>query len=137
MEPGKSNSNRENKSKRFQSSARGCEITCVMYGIKNAILNDVDSLEKALLNAANHENFNILDRLSHRFTPQGYTALFLLTESHLAIHTYPEYNSLVFNVYSCRHEKDGVKAFEHFKKAVKPSRVEYRQNRVVIDENKI
>ena len=39
----------------------------------------------------------------HKF-PQagGVTALFLLTESHLACHTYPEYRIATFNLYCCK-----------------------------------
>lgn len=39
----------------------------------------------------------------HRFpAPGGVTALFLLTESHLSLHTYPEHGVATFNLYCCR-----------------------------------
>ena len=39
----------------------------------------------------------------HQFpAPGGWTALFLLTESHLALHTYPEFGIATFNLYCCR-----------------------------------
>ena len=39
----------------------------------------------------------------HRFGPPGgLTGLYLLTESHLACHTFPEYGSLCLNVFCCR-----------------------------------
>src|SRR5581483_11234177 len=39
----------------------------------------------------------------HQFPgPGGVTALYLLTESHLACHTYPEYGVATFNLYCCR-----------------------------------
>lgn len=39
----------------------------------------------------------------HRFGPPGgFTAIFLLTESHLALHTYPESGVATFNLYCCR-----------------------------------
>lgn len=34
--------------------------------------------------------------------PGGITALYLLTESHLACHTYPEHGIATFNLYCCR-----------------------------------
>lgn len=34
--------------------------------------------------------FNVLDVLEHYFKPQGYTALYLLSESHFAVHTFPD-----------------------------------------------
>ncbi len=40
---------------------------------------------------------------SHQFPgPAGVTALFLLSESHLACHTYPEHRFATFNLYCCR-----------------------------------
>ncbi len=39
----------------------------------------------------------------HQFaSPGGVTGLFLLTESHLACHTYPEVGIATFNLYCCR-----------------------------------
>jgi S-adenosylmethionine decarboxylase len=39
----------------------------------------------------------------HKFSgPGGVTGLFLLTESHLACHTYPESGIATFNLYCCR-----------------------------------
>jgi S-adenosylmethionine decarboxylase len=39
----------------------------------------------------------------HRFPhPGGVTGLYLLTESHLACHTYPEHELATFNLYCCR-----------------------------------
>lgn len=39
----------------------------------------------------------------HRFGgPAGVTALYMLSESHLACHTYPEYGFATFNLYCCR-----------------------------------
>jgi S-adenosylmethionine decarboxylase len=38
----------------------------------------------------------------HQFPwPAGVTGLFLLTESHLAVHTYPELGLATFNLYCC------------------------------------
>lgn len=45
--------------------------------------------------------FNILCFTDHHFSPQGYTALWLLTESHFAIHTFPEYNRTYIELSSC------------------------------------
>ncbi|MBB3206432.1 S-adenosylmethionine decarboxylase [Rhodopirellula rubra] len=40
---------------------------------------------------------------SHRFAaPHGVTMLYLLSESHLAVHTYPEHGLATFNFVCCR-----------------------------------
>ena len=44
---------------------------------------------------------------SHRFaTPHGVTVLYLLSESHLACHTYPEHGLATFNFVCCRDQAD-------------------------------
>jgi S-adenosylmethionine decarboxylase len=41
--------------------------------------------------------------LWHQFPPPGgLTGLYLLTESHLACHTYPEHGVVTFNLHCCR-----------------------------------
>jgi S-adenosylmethionine decarboxylase len=45
----------------------------------------------------------VTDPLWHHFPgPGGVTGLYLLAESHLACHTYPEHGLVTFNLYCCR-----------------------------------
>jgi S-adenosylmethionine decarboxylase len=48
--------------------------------------------------------FKVLEMTSHHFDPQGYTALFLLAESHFAIHTFPEEGTAYIELSSCVRE---------------------------------
>ncbi len=44
-----------------------------------------------------------LDQLWQKFPePGGVTGLMLLSESHLTVHTFPEYGTATFNLYCCR-----------------------------------
>lgn len=45
--------------------------------------------------------FNIVDTVFHFFDPYGFTALFLLSESHFAIHTFPEEGKTYIELSSC------------------------------------
>ena len=42
--------------------------------------------------------------MDHHFSPQGYTALWLLTESHFAVHTFPEFGRSYIELSSCNLE---------------------------------
>nr|DAS76250.1 MAG TPA: S-adenosylmethionine decarboxylase [Caudoviricetes sp.] len=53
-------------------------------------------------------NLNVLDFTEHYFTPQGYTALWLLSESHLAVHTFPEEQKSYIELSSCNGGKSKV-----------------------------
>lgn len=49
--------------------------------------------------------FNVLKYSEHHFEPQGWTALWLLGESHLAIHTFPEHGVSYLELSSCMMDK--------------------------------
>jgi len=45
--------------------------------------------------------FTVLNFMEHSFEPQGYTAIWLLGESHFALHTFPEENKTYIELSSC------------------------------------
>ena len=45
--------------------------------------------------------FGVLNTGDHYFEPQGYSCLYLLSESHLSIHTYPEEDCTNIQLSSC------------------------------------
>ena len=51
-------------------------------------------------------NFQILNVAEHHFIPHGYTCLWLLGESHLAIHTFPEKELCYVELSSCNSTKN-------------------------------
>jgi S-adenosylmethionine decarboxylase len=53
-------------------------------------------------------DFQILNEINHVFEPLGCTILFLLSESHMSIHTFPEKNHISFDLYTCRQYKDNT-----------------------------
>lgn len=48
-----------------------------------------------------NSGFKILESVEHYFTPQGYTLMFLLAESHFACHTFPEESKSYIELSSC------------------------------------
>lgn len=48
--------------------------------------------------------FNVLNISEHRFQPDGYTGLWLLSESHFAVHTFPEIDKTYIELSSCNLE---------------------------------
>ena len=70
-----------NKSKHFLLELYKCDYEK---------LNDESFLRCTLKNAAKLANATVLNLISNKFEPQGVTAIALLAESHLSIHTWPE-----------------------------------------------
>ncbi len=121
----------QNSNTEHQSRPVGQEISCVMHGVKKEFLYDNKKLESILKEALRNDKFNVLEFVQHNFTPKGYTAMSLLSESHLAVHTYPEYESLYFNMYSCRGPRDVEKTISYLTEKLKPTSIDYlKRNQV-------
>jgi S-adenosylmethionine/arginine decarboxylase-like enzyme len=52
----------------------------------------------------NRSGFNVLNLMEHHFQPQGYTCIWLLSESHFAVHTFPEFGKSYIELSSCNLE---------------------------------
>ena len=66
-------------------------------------LNDESFLRCSLTNAAKLANAKVLNLVSYKFEPHGVTAIALLSESHLSIHTWPESNYSAVDIFTCGH----------------------------------
>ena len=62
---------------------------------------DPDALCKTYDRRLQKAGFTVLKTLEHHFTPQGFTKLYLLCESHFAIHTFPEEGKTYIELSSC------------------------------------
>ena len=72
-----------------------------LYRCDNKKLNDESFLRCTLNNAAKHANAKVLNLVSNKFEPQGVTAIALLAESHLSIHTWPEEKYSAVDIFTC------------------------------------
>ncbi|NEQ98174.1 MAG: spermidine synthase [Cyanothece sp. SIO2G6] len=59
-------------------------------------------------NLLNQSKFSIVGFMEHHFELQGYTAVWLLGESHLAIHTFPEQSKTYLQISSCNSDKHNI-----------------------------
>lgn len=62
---------------------------------------DCEGLESIMGEALTAGGVTVLHKVRHQFAPQGLTALWLLSESHASLHTYPEANYCSMAVYTC------------------------------------
>jgi len=70
-------------------------------GCKPELLNDLEYLKKLLQEAAEKANATVLNVAFHHFTPQGVSGVVVISESHLSIHTWPEYGYAALDFYTC------------------------------------
>lgn len=76
---------------------------------------DPVSCKSVFTDLLNQSGFTILNFVEHHFNQQGYTCLWLLAESHLAIHTFPEEQRCYVELSSCNEEK-----LDAFKRLIQP-----------------
>ena len=116
------------KYKKYQSPELGEEISCVMFNPNEDFFTDNSRLEKMLKETLLEKNFTILNTSLYAFCPQGCTITFTLGESHLAVHTYPEYKSIYVNMYSCRGPNDALPVIRSISQKLKPAKVAITNN---------
>ncbi|MEM2707619.1 MAG: adenosylmethionine decarboxylase [Candidatus Pacearchaeota archaeon] len=100
----------------------GYQISAEFYGVKN--ISYVHQIEPILNKALNESKLNIVKKPTyHQFNPHGVTAFALLEESHISIHTWPEYDYLSLDIFSCSGEKKAEIAYKVFKYMFKPKEI--------------
>lgn len=65
------------------------------------LLNDVNFIKNSLLGAVEIAKATLIGNLEYEFTPHGVTAICLLAESHISIHTWPEKGYAAMDIFTC------------------------------------
>nr|WP_281256993.1 adenosylmethionine decarboxylase [Calothrix elsteri] len=100
----------------------GTHCMLELYGCPVELLNDVEFIKQTLVDAAEIARSTLLERITHQFHPQGVTALALLAESHISIHTWPENGYIAADVFTCGEHTTPVEACEFIARAFKSSK---------------
>ena len=72
------------------------------------LLNDAERIRSALIEAIAAGEATLIDICVHQFSPHGVTATVTLAESHIAIHTWPEYGYFAADLFFCGRGKPTV-----------------------------
>ena len=79
-----------------------CSVSYKISGAEPHALNDLSTVESILLDAARETGLTVVSSTHHRFKPQGLSAVVILSESHIAAHTWPESGTGYVTLTSCR-----------------------------------
>ncbi len=96
-----------------------------LYGCDPDLLSDPVFLENIVREASAIGNMNLLEIKSWKIG-LGVSVIGIVLESHISIHTWPEYQYATVDVYSCGAHTDPEKAFDFIVKALRAKRVEKR-----------
>jgi S-adenosylmethionine decarboxylase len=79
----------------------GTHLLAELKACNAKLLNDVKKVEMIMVEAAKTANATIVDVHFHKFSPFGISGVVVIAESHLAIHTWPEYGYAAVDVFTC------------------------------------
>ncbi len=97
--------------------ALGRHILVEFSGCNAEVLNDVSVIERSMIEAAQIAGATVINSTFHHFSPWGVSGVVVIQESHLAIHTWPEYRYAAVDLFTCGDSVDPWVSFEHLKKA--------------------
>ncbi len=79
----------------------GRHVLAEVHGCRFEILNDIKKVQDIMVNAALEAGAEIRELVFHKFSPQGVSGVVVISESHLAIHTWPELGYAAVDVFTC------------------------------------
>jgi S-adenosylmethionine decarboxylase len=79
----------------------GRHLLLELHDCSSEILNNLETVKTALVEAAKRAEATIIDVVFHEFNPFGISGVVVIAESHLSIHTWPEYRYAAVDIFSC------------------------------------
>jgi S-adenosylmethionine decarboxylase len=98
-------------------------IVATLEGCSFSELDDPRFIERLLTEAVAAGGFTMLHSYVHEFEPQGVTGAAVLSESHIAVHTWPEHGLLFVDIATCSGEAATEAAFARMAELVRHERV--------------
>ena len=82
-------------------SSNGTHVILDVWGCTFDELNDINLAISFIMQVIEDANMHMLNMSFKKFKPQGLTVVGLLSESHISIHTYPEYKYAAIDLFTC------------------------------------
>ena len=102
----------------------GRQLIAEFIYCSNKILNDRKALEKALKQGIEKSGLTLVSITSKQFDPVGVTSIAVISESHIAIHTYPEAGHASIDIFTCANGSEKVGTLlQSLKGTLKPKSV--------------
>ena len=102
------------------------------------VLNNPKLVEKYMVEAALECGATIVNKCFHLFAPHGVSGVVIISESHLAIHTWPELGYAAVDLFTCGEACDPKVAYDFLKKCFNSKDTSYSQlNRGILDDKNL
>ncbi len=101
----------------------GYHLMMELFGCDPEKINSRKFLHLLVKNAVKQAGLTNLGSRFHQFDPQGVTGFTLLAQSHISLHTWPEYGYLVLDIFTCGDQKQADSLADQFLKRLRPARI--------------
>lgn len=95
--------------------ALGRQLLVEYHNCTRHLLDDTAYLREVMIEAARVTGATVVGEIFHHFSPHGVSGVVVIAESHLSIHTWPEYRYAAVDLFTCGREIDPYKGFELLK----------------------
>lgn len=103
--------------------ALGTHILAELSGCDNDLLINEERIREIITKAAVLANAEVREVATHRFSPQGVSGVVVIAESHLSIHTWPEYEYAAIDIYTCGDTTKPENACSYISRTLKAKKV--------------
>lgn len=100
------------------SHALGNHVLVEFMNCDPQLMNDVAGIERDMVAAARAAGATVINSTFHHFSPYGVSGVVVIEESHLAIHTWPEYGYAAVDLFTCG-DMDAWISFDKLKECFK------------------
>lgn len=98
----------------------GIHIVADLLGVDPEKISRIEGIRDIFDRAVSESNLKVISSNFYQFEPYGVSAVYLLRESHLSIHTWPEHGYIALDIFTCGPGESAFKAFELLVKEFKP-----------------
>jgi S-adenosylmethionine decarboxylase len=104
----------------------GYHLMLELYGCDQEKINSRKFLHQVVKAAVKKAGLTNLGSRFHQFEPHGVTGFTLLAQSHISLHTWPEYGYLVLDIFTCGDQAQADQLSDYFLKRLHPRRVNHQ-----------
>jgi S-adenosylmethionine decarboxylase proenzyme len=79
----------------------GKHVILELYECDSSLLSQPDTIRTIMQNAATSMGATVVESAFHHFSPLGVSGVVIIMESHLTIHTWPEYDYAAIDIFTC------------------------------------
>lgn len=113
----------------------GQHILAEFFECDPNILNNVSLVEKLMVEAALECGATVVQKCFHMFNPYGVSGVVIISESHLAIHTWPELGYAAVDLFTCGDRCHPKVSYDYLKKMFNSKNASFSElKRGIIDE---